>query len=317
AYISAQMIYQLMLCAAQTVVTVCICLLTGIKIPLIGLVTPVGSGEAVITVKTTDGGLKATCAVTVTVPVTGISGPEEKTFYVGQKTALGIATVPANATNRAITYTIADSSIATIGSDGSITPLKNGRTSVTAKTVEGGFSKTMRILVETKVSGITLDKKELRLGVGDTRRLIASVAPTTATNKKVIWKSGNETVATVSETGEITAKSLGVAVITATTEDGKKAASCTVTVLVPVSSITLSTSTLRLTKGEQATLTAVIDPANATYQTVVWSSDNSLIASVSSNGVVTGNDRGNAVITAMSEDGTVQATCVVSVSEVV
>ncbi len=282
-----------------------------------GLVTPVGSGEAVITVKTTDGGLKATCAVTVTVPVTGISGSEEKTFYVGQKTALGIATVPANATNRAITYTIADPSIATIGSDGSITPLKNGRTSVTAKTVEGGFSKTMRILVETKVSGITLDKKELRLGVGDTRRLIASVAPTTATNKKVIWKSGNETVATVSETGEITAKSLGVAVITATTEDGKKAASCTVTVLVPVSSITLSTSTLRLTKGEQATLTAVIDPANATYQTVVWSSDNSLIASVSSNGVVTGNDRGNAVITAMSEDGTVQATCVVSVSEVV
>ena len=105
--------------------------------------------------------------------------------------------------------------------------------------------------------------------------------------------------------------------ITATTEDGKKVATCAVTVLVPVNSITLSSSTLRLTKGETATLTATIDPENATYQTVVWSSDNSLIASVSSNGVVTGNDRGNAVITATSEDGTVQATCVVSVSEVV
>lgn len=282
-----------------------------------GLVTPTGSGETVITVKTTDGGLKATCTVSVTVPVTGINVPAEKTFYVGQKASLGITTVPARATNRAITYTIADPSIASINSNGEIEPYKNGMTSVTAKTVEGGFSKTMRIQVETKVTGITLDKNELKLGVGDTKRLIASVAPAAATNKKVLWTSGNEAVATVSETGEITAKALGVAVITAKTADGGKVATCAVTVLVPVKSITLSDSQLRLTKGQTATLTATLDPENATYKTVVWTSDNSVIASVSSNGVVTANDRGNAVITASSEDGTVQATCVVSVSELI
>ena len=282
-----------------------------------GVVTPVGSGEAVITVKTKDGGLKATCTVTVTVPVTGINVPAEKTFYVGQKTSLGITTVPANATNRAISYTIADPSVATINSAGEIEPLKNGMTSVTAKTVEGGYSKTMRITVETKVTGITLDKKELRLGVGDSLRLIASVAPTTATNKKVLWKSDNEAVATVNETGVVTAKSLGAAVITATTEEGKKIATCSVLVLVPVQSITLSSSTLRLTKGQTETLTAKVEPENATYPTVVWTSDNSKIASVSSNGVVTANDRGNCVISAATEDGTVVATCVVSVSEVV
>ena len=282
-----------------------------------GVVTPVGSGETVITVKTKDGGLKATCTVTVTVPVTGISAPAEQTFYVGRKVPLGITTVPANATNRAISYTIADPSVATISSTGEIEPLKNGMTSVTAKTVEGGYSKTMRIIVETKVTGITLDKKELQLGVSDTHRLIASVAPTTATNKKVLWKSDNEAVATVSETGVVTAKALGAAIITATTEDGKKVATCAVLVLVPIQSITLSSSTLRMTKGETATLKAKVEPENATYPTVVWSSDNALIASVNSNGVITANDRGNCVISAASEDGKVIATCVVSVSEVV
>ena len=280
-----------------------------------GVVTPVGSGETVITAKTTDGGLKATCVVTVTVPVTGISVPEAKTFYVGVKASLGITTVPANATNRAITYTIADPTIATISSTGEIEPLKNGMTSVTAKTVEGGFSKTMRITVETKVTGIKLDQRELKLGVGETKKLIASIAPVDASNQKVIWKSSNETVATVSETGVITTKALGVSLITATTEDGKFEATCALTVLVPVKSITLNNNKLRLTKGETATLTATIDPADATNRTLIWTSDNSLIASVNSNGVVTANDRGNAVITVSTEDGTVQATCVVSVSE--
>ena len=282
-----------------------------------GVVNPVGPGEAVITAKTTDGGLKATCTVSVTVPVKGIIAPEEKTFYVGIKAPLGITTDPANATNRAITYTIADPTIATISNTGEIQPLKNGKTSVTAKTVEGGFSKTMHITVETKVTGVTLDQKELKLGVDETKKLIASVAPAGATNQKVLWKSSNENVATVSETGVVTTKSLGVAVITATTEDGKFVATCALTVLVPVKSITLSNSQLRLVKGETATLTATIDPADATNKTLVWTSDNSLIASVNSNGVVTGNDRGNAVITVSTEDGTVQATCVVSVSELV
>ena len=87
--------------------------------------------------------------------------------------------------------------------------------------------------------------------------------------------------------------------------------------LVPLQSISLSSSTLRLTKGETATLTATVEPENATYPTIVWTSDNSKIASVSSNGLITANDRGNCVITAASEDGTIVATCVVAVSEVV
>ena len=280
-----------------------------------GVVTPVGTGETVITVKTNDGGLKASCSVSVRIPVTGINVPEEKTFYVGQKTSLGITTIPANATNRAIIYTIADPTLASISSSGEIQPLKNGMTSITAKTVDGGFSKTMRITVATKVTGVSLDSKELKLGVGDTKRLLASVSPTTASNQKVLWTSSNETVATVSETGVVTAKALGAAIITAETEDGKHRATCAVTVLVPVKSITLSDNQIRLTRGETATLTATVEPANATNKTVIWSSENSLIATVNSSGVVTARDRGNVVITAATEDGTVQATCVVSVSE--
>ena len=68
---------------------------------------------------------------------------------------------------------------------------------------------------------------------------------------------------------------------------------------------------------ETKSLTATVTSETATYPTVVWTSDNSKIASVSSNGVVTANDRGNCVITAASEDGTIVATCVVAVSEVI
>ena len=81
-----------------------------------------------------------------------------------------------------------------------------------------------------KVTGVSLNKTELTLTEGDSVTLTASIAPTDATNQKVTWNSSAPAVATVDADGKVTAVDAGTAVITVTTEDGNKTATCTVTV---------------------------------------------------------------------------------------
>lgn len=80
------------------------------------------------------------------------------------------------------------------------------------------------------VGSVTLDKEELELVERDKSKLIATVMPDTAINKKIIWTSNDETVATVDENGEVTAVSKGEAIITATSEDGEIKANCNIIV---------------------------------------------------------------------------------------
>ena len=81
-----------------------------------------------------------------------------------------------------------------------------------------------------KVTEVKLDKTNLSLEVGDTATLTATVEPDEASNKNVTWSSDGTSVATVDDTGKVTAISVGSATITATTQDGNKTATCTVTV---------------------------------------------------------------------------------------
>lgn len=85
--------------------------------------------------------------------------------------------------------------------------------------VPDGLSATTKVTVTTKVEGITLDKTEGILNVGNTVTITATVAPEEATNPAVTWSSSDESVATVDETGEVTAVAVGNATITATSED--------------------------------------------------------------------------------------------------
>ena len=83
---------------------------------------------------------------------------------------------------------------------------------------------------DVSVTGVSLDRPNAELVVGGTLKLTATVAPADATNKTVSWSSNKEDVATVSDDGTVTAKNVGEAVITVTTADGGKTATCTITV---------------------------------------------------------------------------------------
>lgn len=85
--------------------------------------------------------------------------------------------------------------------------------------VPDGLSATTKVTVTTKVEGITLDKTEGILNVRNTVTITATVAPEEATNPAVTWSSSDESVATVDETGKVTAVATGNATITATSED--------------------------------------------------------------------------------------------------
>ena len=125
---------------------------------------------------------------------------------------------------------------------------------------------------------ISLNKTNLVLEVGSSERLTASFNPPEAPNKGHTWTSSAANVATVDETGMVTAVAVGNAVITAQALDGGKMASCNVQVVgevVHVTGITLTPTNGDIAVGEQLQLTATVLPASATDQSVTWTSSNS------------------------------------------
>ena len=168
-------------------------------------------------------------------------------------------------------------------------------------------------VIRIPATGIALDKENISLSVGATQELVATVIPSVATNKNVTWTSNHPEIATV-ENGVVTAVAAGEATITATTEDGNNVATCTVTVATPVTAVTLDKTTLSIKRGNTETLTATVEPEDASNKNVTWASDNEAVATVDENGVVTAVSAGTANVTVTTVDGGKTATCVVTVT---
>lgn len=171
------------------------------------------------------------------------------------------------------------------------------------------------------VTGVTINKTTLELEEGDTETLTATTIPTNADYRAVTWSSSNKNVATITvNSGKITAKSPGTTIITVTTKDGEKTATCEVTVTektvqgVPISGISLNKQQMELEEGKEETLIATVFPEDATNKNILWSSADEKIAKVE-NGVVRGVSVGTTTITAKTEDGGYESTCEVVIKE--
>ncbi len=156
------------------------------------------------------------------------------------------------------------------------------------------------------VSGITLSQTEISLNKGRTVVLTATVAPENAADKTVIWSSSNEKVATVSD-GTVTAVSKGTATVTA--KAGDKTATCTVTVKVPASKVTLNTKQIYMVKGKSVNVKATVTPSDTTDRTS-WSTSNKKVATVK-NGKISAKKTGKATVTVKA--GSKKATVKVNV----
>ena len=208
-----------------------------------GKVIAVKEGSATITA-TSVNKVSATCAVTVTkkaVQVTGVSLDEVAiVLAVGAKDTLKATVRPDDATNKKVLWSSNNTAVATVKEDGEITAVKEGTATITATTEDGGKTATCAVTVTLTgiidVTSVTLDETDITMHVGAKKKLTATVSPTDATDKTIVWDTSDKDVVTV-DNGEITAIATGIATITATA--GEKTAECIVTVIGSLGNISI------------------------------------------------------------------------------
>jgi len=173
----------------------------------------------------------------------------------------------------------------------------------------------------TKVTGVVLDTQSFHFDTAEAGiQITATVFPSTAVNKGVVWASSNESVAVVNETGYVVALDNGSAEITATTLDGGFVATCKVTVVlpepdpVPITEMSFDKTDETIYIGDDCRFEVIYSPAEATETEMVWTSSDPDIATVDDYGVVTGISKGTVTITATSTSG-VKATAKVIVKK--
>ena len=238
------------------------------------------------------------------------------TLTEGDSESLTATVSPSNATNKDVSWTSSNTSIATV-SDGIVKAVKSGTSTIKVTTSDGGKTAECKVTVKAKavsVESVRLNKSTLTLTAGDSETLTATLSPSNATNKNVIWTSSNTSVVTVNN-GVVKAMKSGTSTIRVTTSDGGKTAECKVTVkakAVSVESVRLNKSTLTLTAGDSETLTATVSPSNATNKNVSWYSSNTTVATVS-NGIVKALKTGTTTIRVTTSDGGKKSECQVTV----
>lgn len=201
-----------------------------------GVVTGVSEGNADIVITTEEGGFEAKCTVRVDgIDARGIERVGDKTVTMGlnQTCQLQVKITPSDTTNKNVQWTSSNNSVATVDSNGVVISKNSGSTIITA-TTHNGLKTEFFIEVETPVTNITLNSNEINLNPGGTFKLDATVNPSNASNKNIKWISANESIATVDQSGNVTADVAGTTYISAVSADGKVVATCTVNVSKPV-----------------------------------------------------------------------------------
>ncbi len=251
-----------------------------------------------------------------TVKVTGLTlSSSAMTVEIGKTGSLTATVKPDNAKDKTVTWSSSNNSVATVDSNGKVTAVAAGTATITAKagTVEVSCTVTVP---KKEVISITINEN-LSLKVGESCALSVTIEPNDAADKSLKWTSDTTSVATVDENGKVTAVAVGSAKITATSSNGKKAV-CNVTVTenkISVTEISLNKTTLELTVEGTETLAATVKPDNASDKYVSWTSSDTAIATVDTNGKVTGVKAGTATITATTKDGGKKAECKVTIKE--
>lgn len=288
-------------------------------------ITGLKVGTTTVTASTETRKALQDCTVTVTapVPVTSVKlDQDELTCDSFDKSYFLNCTVyPDGASNTNVEWASSNPEVVQVYSSGDrrgqVVPQNPGIATITVSSQENPavtYDCIVTVTATRPVESISLnhDAKTFTKA-GETLQLTATIYPDSATNKTVTWKSSDKTVATVDESGLVTAVGNGTANITATTEDGNFKATCKVTVEIPELTLSLDKSELTLTQTEeQQKLTATVsDPE----EKVTWLSSDPFVATVARDGTVTAIANGTATITASAGNKTVSCTVEVALTD--
>lgn len=285
-----------------------------------GTVTAIAPGTTAITAAAAGGTITSKCVVTVLSPALAIKISDSRlSLEEGEEATLSASVFPSDATQSTLTWRSDKPEVATVDQNGNVRAVKAGVAVITVSVSETVFE-TCTVTVVSRVTGISFDVDELEILPGESHQLNVTVLPENASVPDVNWSSDNAKVAKVSDTGLVTGLSAGVATIHAVTRDGGKMATCLVKVGTPVSGISLSKSSASMYVGDSPlALTAAITPSNASDKSVVWSSSDASVASVTAgsglDATVTPVAAGTATITVSTQDGKFSASCVLTVMQ--
>ena len=287
-----------------------------------GKVTAVSMGEATIIGVTEDGGYVLSCAVkVVAAPLSDVSiEPASATLNIGDKEQLKV--MYSSGAIKTIRWESSDNSIVMVDGNGVIEALSSGVAVITAKIWDNAgsepFSVTVKVTVaqrpDVPIEKVNISADSIVLGLNDSTTLIASVTPSNATNKDLIWTVSGSAVRV--DNGNVVAVSAGTAIIKVSAKsDASKFAECRVTVKdYSVKTIEMSSSA-KIEVGKTLTLEWEVTPDDAKNKNLTWTTSNPDVATVVS-GVVTAISPGTAIITASAKDGSgVTATCVITVTD--
>ncbi len=258
-----------------------------------GLVTGVAKGKTVIRAKALDGSNKQdTVTITVQMMPTSveISGDKELSLATGKSKTVKATVNPTTATNRNVTWSSSDPSIAKVNASGYVTGVSIGSCDIIATSnADPDLSDRIHVSVIQEVTSIKFTQRTLDVNVGTLAFAQVEVAPANATNPVVTYTVDNSKVATVDENGTIHALAKGTTTIHAKATDGSgKSGTMTLNVIQPPESVTLDKTSVTVNTGRSATLRATVLPKNANNTHVTWESTDTSIAKVNTEGQVTG-----------------------------
>lgn len=253
-------------------------------------------------------------AITLLFSVSGFAAAEETAvtltpandsilLSVDAATTVKVTVAPYAARKKGVTYATSDESVATITAKGRLTGVAEGQCTVTVTSVyDPTVSITIPVSVIIPVKKVVISSETKNVYVGQTLPLTITYTPDNATMQSVTYTSDRDTIATVSEDGVVTGVQRGATYIKVVSADGKAKASYKINVLQAPESVTISPETASAAVGRKVTLKATVSPTNTNDKTILWTSSDESIATVSSKGVVTLTGRGTATITATCED---------------
>lgn len=255
-----------------------------------------------------------------TVAVTGVSLNKQTLSMVeGDSETLTASVAPSNATNKAVSWKSSDASVASVDNSGKVTAVKAGSATITVTTTDGSKTATCSVTVTAKtieVNDVGLDKSEMEMVAGDSYQFTVTLKPDNASDKTLSWSSSDENVATVDNTGKVTAVSEGKVTITVKTSNPAQSASCDITVKaasIPVTGVNIDSWIINLGVNETAAIAYTIQPEDATNKEVTFSSDNTDVVAVDSEGTLVGVSSGSAKVTVTTVDGGYSSVCTVNV----
>lgn len=286
-----------------------------------GKITAIDNGIATIKAETKNG-MSAECNVAVwdtSVEAERIVlNKPETTLEKGKEELLIAEILPGNATEKEITWSSSNTSVANVDQNGKVFAKNVGTATIKATLKNGNEAECIVTVVgeNVEVESIELNKQETEIRKGEEEILVATILPANATDQTKIWTSEDETVATVDRDGKVIANDIGFTTITVTTINDKTA-SCLVTVTegnIEIEEITLDAEEITIEKGETKQLTATTTPEDIPNKTLVWMSGDTEIATVDEEGVVTAVAEGSTVVS-VSTNNDKMAMCVVNVTD--